>query len=303
MVTLPTKILLDSRDAVQGASPSFRYSLPEMLHMPADTAMYVASCSLGHTFLSTGTSVGRKSHHVYFFERVRGGETILNRATLEERSYDAEELAAGLQQAMNNVSWFGSSPYTCSFDPSSQTIVILNNVSIVNSFFMANDDLLNNPGIRAYVLPRTVLFATWDIDYNNLESAMGLFGLGEGSSVNKTLAEFETAYAYADLNYVMRTGAVDTRRGHNVYIHSQALSSYHVIGPAGARTCIAKIPITQQPGGILHYAHSGHHYDFIDVSHKTLYTIDISCTDYRQDPIDLRGATLSIELLFAPHPF
>ena len=302
MVTLPTKIVLDSRDAAQGSSHAFRYSLPEMLHMPADTAMYVTSCSLGHTFLSTGTSVGTKSHYVYFFERLRGSETILNRAALQERSYDAEELSAGLQQAMNDVSWFGSSPYTCTYDVSTQSIVISKSVD-ANSFFMANDGLLLTPGIRAYVLPRTALFAEWDIDYDNLESAMGLVGLGKGSSVNKSLVEFVTAYIGADLNYSMRTGAIDTRRGHNVYIHSQALSSYHVIGPAGARTCIAKNPITSQPGSVLHYAHSGHHYDYIDVSHNTLYTIDISCTEYRQDPIDLRGATLSIELMFAQTPF
>ena len=86
MATLPTKILLDSRDAVQGSSHSFRYSLPDMLHMPAATAMYVASCSLGHTFLSTGTTVGTNSHYVYLFERVRGSETILNRAIVEEKS-------------------------------------------------------------------------------------------------------------------------------------------------------------------------------------------------------------------------
>ena len=168
---------------------------------------------------------------------------------------------------MNDASWFGAQPYICTYDVSTQSIVISNTVLIANSFFMANDDLLNNPGIRAYVLPRTSQFATWDIDYNNLESAMGLFGLGEGSSINKTLGEFVTAYANTDLHYVMRTGAIDTRRGHNVYIHSQALSSYKVIGPAGARSCIATIPITSQTGNVLHYPHSGHHYDFIDVSH------------------------------------
>ena len=57
MATLPTKILLGSRDAVQDASHSFRNVLPEMLHMPAGAAMSGARCSLGHTFLSTGTSV------------------------------------------------------------------------------------------------------------------------------------------------------------------------------------------------------------------------------------------------------
>ena len=124
MATLPTTIPLESRDAVHGSSHSFRYSLPEMLHMPSTTAMYVASCSLGHTFLSTGTDVGTRSHYVYFFERVRGSETILNRAVLEERSYDAEDLAIGLQASMNEASWFGAEPYACAYNDSTQSIGI-----------------------------------------------------------------------------------------------------------------------------------------------------------------------------------
>ena len=96
---------------------------------------------------------------------------------------------------MNYASWFGAEPYTCTYDVSTQSIVVSNTVSIDNSLFIANDDLLQNPGIRAYVLPRTVQFATWEIDYTHLESAMGLFGLGQGSSVNKTMGDFVTAYA------------------------------------------------------------------------------------------------------------
>ena len=108
---------------------------------------------------------------------------------MEEQSYAAEELATSLQASMNEASWFGAEPYSCTYNESTQTMLISKPVDD-NSFCLANDDLLLNPGIRTYVLPRTAQFATWEIDYNKLESAMGLFGLGEHSSVNKTLGDF-----------------------------------------------------------------------------------------------------------------
>ena len=62
--------------------------------------MYVNSATCTNTFLPTGTVVGSQRNAIYFLERQRGAATILNRAILPERTYDAEELAAALQAAM-----------------------------------------------------------------------------------------------------------------------------------------------------------------------------------------------------------
>ena len=65
---------------------------------------------------------------------------------------------------------------------------------------------------------------------------------------------------------------------------------------------LVKIPVLGHMGDILHRYHSGHAYDFVDVSNRALATLDFEVKDGRGDPLDLRGGTVCIELLFAPRP-
>ena len=91
-------------------------------------------------------------------------------------------------------------------------------------------------------------------------------------------------------------------RVHNMFISPDALADNNTIGVPGSRTTLVKIPVLGQMGDILHRCHSGHAYDFVDVSNRTLATLDFEVKDGRGDPLDLRGGTVCIELLFAPRP-
>ena len=300
-VALPFKILVDSRAATTGTSESFQVSLPETLHLNPDIVMYVNSATCTNTFLPTGTVVGAQRNTIYFLERQRGAAMILNKATLPERTYDAEELAAALQTAMNTSSWL-SSDYTCTYNVAKQTISISRPTSD-QSFFIVNDDLLSDPAFQSLVDPRTALFEAYDLDFNNTKSAHELLGLGKGSSVNTKTAQMITIMDQQDLAYAFETGAVDVRRVNNVYVHSQALSNRNVISlMAGARTTICKIPVLGSVGDVLHRAHSGHHLDFIDVGNKRLATLDFEVRDAQNRLLNLRGGTLTLELLCAQRP-
>ena len=168
---------------------------------------------------------------------------------------------------------------------------------------MANDDLLSDPAFQALVDPRTALFEAYDLDFNNTKSAHELLGLGKGSSVNAKTAQIIAIMDQQDLAYTFETGAVDVRRVNNVYVHSQALSNRNVISlMAGARTTICKIPVLGSMGDVLHRAHSGHHLDFVDVGNKMLTTLDFEVRDAQNRLLNLRGGTLTLELLFAQRP-
>ena len=65
LTTLPFKFIVDSRNAVLGASNKFSISLPETLHVDKDVAMYVNSASVSNTFLPVGTNIGTKNHYFY----------------------------------------------------------------------------------------------------------------------------------------------------------------------------------------------------------------------------------------------
>ena len=54
----PLKLMIDSRATSLGNSSAFSVSLPETLHLPENTAMYVNAASVTNTFLSTGTHIG-----------------------------------------------------------------------------------------------------------------------------------------------------------------------------------------------------------------------------------------------------
>ena len=58
------------------------------------------------------------------------------------------------------------------------------------------------------------------------------------------------------------TGTVDVRNVHVLYIHSNALSNFSSIGPAGSRTVLARLPVTNLSGSVLFKQHSGNQHDF-----------------------------------------
>ena len=98
------------------------------------------------------------------------------------------------------------------------------------------------------------------------------------------------------------TGAIDVRRLHNVYVRSRALSNMNTIGPSDAQSLLCKIPVTNQPGDVLSRYHNGAVHDYIACGGRTLSSLDFFVTDYAGNAVDLRGGTLSLELLFCQTP-
>ena len=298
----PLKLMIDSRASSLGNSSAFSVSLPEMLHLPEDTAMYVNAASITNTFLSTGTHIGAKNHYFYWFEKLDGVDIVFNRCALPEQGYDAEELAGALQTAINAATWFGDGLYTCAYTPERQTILISRPNDGVRTFYVPTDTLMAMPAFQAQTNLRTVGSVAYSVDWNNLQSAFDLFGLGKGSSKTLDLSALLQLLA-GPLYITQETGAIDVRHVHNVYVHSQSLSNHNVISAmSGSRTCIVKIPVSGQPGDVLHRAHNGNMYDYIDVSNKTISTLDFAIYDGRGFPLDLRGGTMSLEMLFVPRP-
>ena len=298
----PFKILVDSRSAALGHGGSFSISLPETIHLKEDTALYVNNVTLTNSFLTTGSTVGHKSHYFYWFEKM-GNNMVFNRATLSERSYDVTELASELQTRLNQATWFGDDLYTCTYNESKQTITISRPVGDGSrSFFVPDETLLSNPAVQAQTNPMTVGSVPYVVDWMNLQSANGKFGLGKGSSVGLDILAFYPLIA-GSLYTQQETGAVDARRAHSVYVHSQALSNQNVIGVAGSRSTICKIPVINTMGDVLHQPHNGHIYDFVDVSNRTLSVLDFEIKDDEGNSLDLRGGTMSLELLFTARPF
>ena len=168
----------------------------------------------------------------------------------------------------------------------------------VRSFFVPDDSLLSLEQFQAQTDPRTAGFVQYVPDWTNPQSCLGLLGLGKRSSAGTSFTEFLTLLASTRLYITQETGSIDVRRLHNVYVRSRAVSNINTIGPADSQSLLCKIPVTNQPGDVLSRYHNGAVHDYIACAGRSLSSLDFFVTDYEGHPVDLRGGTLSIELLF-----
>ena len=263
--------------------------------------MFVSQASVSNSFLSVGATL-KTNRYFYWFERIAGNDTVFNRAELPARHYVAEELASALQTAMNDASWFGTdAAYTATFSDNTQTITVTRPSGDQRSFFIPNNGLLATPTFQSLTNPRTAGYVSYTINWDNPESALGLFGLDKGSSAGLGISALTQLLGNTDLYSSQTTGQIDVRQLHNVYVRSFALANNHCIGPSGAKTLLQKIPVMDLPGNILHRS-NGLHMDYIDVGGKQLSTLDFFVTDFEGNAVDLRGGCLSLELLFVTRP-
>ena len=90
-------------------------------------------------------------------------------------------------------------------------------------FFIPDDSLLELPQFQAQTNPRTAGFAEWTPNWSNMQSCLGLLGLGKRSSAGKSYDDFITMLSTSQLLIRQETGSTDIRRLHNVYLRSNAL--------------------------------------------------------------------------------
>ena len=169
-------------------------------------------------------------------------------------------------------------------------------------FFIPDDSLLALPAFQAQAAPRTAGFASYTMDWQRPQSCLGIVGLGKASSAGTRLPAFLTLLAGAHLNLSQETGRTDVRRLHNVYIRSRALANNSIVGPPQSQTLLCKIPVTNMAGDVLSRYHNGAVHDYIACSNRSLSMLDFYVTDYDNNPVSLRGGTLSLELLFCTQP-
>ena len=294
-----SKIIVDSRHADAGASSSFEISLPETLTLPHDAVAYVCDLQVTNTFSSTN-----KNKNTFYWIEQGLGQNSLNRVVLTTKSYTPESLATELQTRMNESSIFRPTPgYVVTFEEDLGALKILRASTADKTFILANDDLLQQ------LFSNNVLFQTyddvngiqpWTMNYTNPKSAMSLLGLGARSSENITL--FDLLSLGNDLGNTHFTGALDLRANHCIYLHSPSLTNYKVLGPAGSRSCIARIAVNNGYGSILTHQHSGHPLDYIPCGGVTLRTLSFEVRNANNEVVEMRGGHVSFSIIFNATP-
>ena len=228
---------------------------------------------------------------------------MLNRAFLTTKTYTPDSLATELQTKLNEASIFRPTPgYVVTFEEDLGALKITRDSTSDKTFFLANDDLIP-------LLGSNVIYESYDpnngqqpytLDVNRLRSAMSYFGLGPRSDDNPSLDDLTSLGN--DLGNTHFTSSLDLRPYHCVYLHSATLTNYKVLGPAGSRSCIARVPVNSGYGTILTHQHSGHVLDYIPCGGVTLRTLNFELRNANNERVNMRGGHVSFSIIFSSSP-
>ena len=229
-------------------------------------------------------------------------------ATLPAGSYTATLLAAAIQLAINSVSVFLAG-YTCTYEASTNTILLSLAYSSAfpiyaqyHGFTVLSEKVVADPGLQS-----RVNFLQPNFNFNTIHDASGLLSLdgkstGTFDDVASLLYAFDNRNVGGSFPKTLRSGHIDVRSRHVLYLHSDALAGMRTIGPNGSRSVICRVPVTTTYGGMMFKEHSSHPLDYIPVGGRTLTTIDVAVRDSFGEIVPLHGSHLSFELLFTPEP-
>ena len=280
------KLYIDSRYRASGTASNFEYELPETVELPKNTRAFITE----FTGVNGWDTVNSSNNQVYLLEQ--WGVQWANRiVTIPENPYDTDGLRAMLESRLNDskrvYGTYSVTRSTANGDASSAASGTAYRFFTVElkgggTFQIAPEEFLRDPAWKK---------ETWlgldgpDYDVTNPKSTNELFSF---------LYDSWTTY-----NALTISTFIDLRSKHNLYVHSPSFGHYTSIGPNGVRTILCKIPVESAYGTVIHYAHSGSAYDFIEVGTSALRMLSFSLLDAKLNEVDLRGGHWSLTICLA----
>ena len=288
------KIVVDSRERTAGTPSEFQIQLPEAITLLKHFGCYVTDIQCQHSFRTVhgAASVGMRNHNFYFFERLvsaflpsENDFSVLNKAVLSPGSYTPTELCTELQTQLNAASFFGSSAYTVSYSNTLHVATITLNYAGHNTygsyhgFIPVSSKVLANTAVQSFAQSHRLTNTngqaypsssqgSFALSATNPESADGLFGIDAhqdaGFRALELLAILNDTALTSQWPKTYVSNEVDVRNVHTLYLHSNALSNFSAIGPAGSRSVLAHLAINSLSSGVIHKQHSGNLHDIQD---------------------------------------
>ena len=292
------KLYIDSRFLKSGDPSNFDFELPEIVDLPKDTVAYITE----FTAVCGWDTVNDSNYKLYVVEQQAG----VNKGRIVEltrQPYDSESLRAEVETKLNGTGKLaGMGTYSVVRTTSAGAT---GNVSLgaayryysitvsAGNFWMPSHGMLRNPGFAGPVWVDT--FAGPAYDPGNPQDTNELFNFEAAlSNPNDVHA---TAYLSTHVS-----SFIDLRSKHSLFVHSPSFGNYTSIGPNGTRTILLKVPVDSAYGSVIHYQHSGHPMDFIEVSTRGLKSLTFELRDARGNLVSLNGGHWSMTIVFVERP-
>lgn len=260
-----SKIYIDTRYKTRDSvsSSHFKYELAQSVALPDNCVCFIDDIIIPNSWYT----IGERNYKLY--TRVITDVPASNNDVIIELSinnYTAQTLRNELSTKLNDA--YGNI-FTITYNADLLTYTIDVN-SVGKSFKIFTDDELKNTN-------------NWSGDAYNTDNL-----LSANEIITNTVPYQGT---------VVRTGLIDLRRYHNIYITSPNLASFSTLGPRGEGNIIKKVPVVSDYGSIIYNNIVAQH-EYFSVSKLLLKTLEFKLVDVHGNVIDLRGAPISFSLVF-----
>ena len=266
--------------------------------MPRDTVAYITE----FTGVCAWDTVNESNYRFYIVEQA-GGVDKGRIVDIAQQPHDSESLRADLETKLNGAGKLaGMGTYTVTRTTSAGAT---GNASLgaayryykvvcsAGNFWMPSHSQLRNPGFAGPVWEQTLNGTPYDpanpLDTNELFTF-------ESSLPDPTNPQ---SVAYLSMHV---SSFIVLRSKHSLFVHSPSFGNYTALGPNGTRTILLKVPVDSAYGSVIHYQHSGHPQDYIEVSTRGLKSMTFELRDARGNLVDLRGGHWSMTIVFAERP-
>lgn len=292
------KLYVDSRFATRGSSHDFEFELPEIVELPKDVVAYITEL----TCVCGWDTVNDSNFKFYIVEQYSG--TSKGRIVeLTKQPYDSSSLQAELENRLNGsgkLAGMGTYSVTRTTSAGATGSASLGaafryyTLSVTaGNFWMPSHSQLKNQAFESAIWESSLGGPAYDA--SNPRDTNELFNFE--SALDDPTDPGATAYLSTHVS-----SFIDLRSKHSLFVHSPSFGNYTSIGPNGTRTMIAKIPVDSAYGSVIHYQHSGHPADYIEVATRGLKSLKFELRDARQNFVSLNGGHWSMTIVFAERP-
>ena len=272
------KIYVDSRNRIAGSNEDFTWQIPESIDLP-ESLCYIDVVLVPNVFYSIKLNFNDKIRYKETVTENGVGVIYYQQAQLAPGQYNGISLAEQVQSALRSVTQFTPSEITVAYDLTQAKLKI----SLTNATGQINifpDSLLTDG------LGNWNDVANPQVDSSNNQSAGKVCGfLGD-----LTIPVTNNFDGVGD-------SVIDVQRHHVLYIHSDIASLGSSYGPQGQSDIIRRVIVDAPQNGLAIDRHSTAH-DNVEVSSRTLRSMNFRLAGAQGETVDLRGHHWSFSLIF-----
>jgi len=255
------------------STSDFKFELSRSVQLPEGTCFYISELSVPNAWYSIEQGL---NDHFYFMHKRGDSEWVQTAIILTDGIYNGFTFATNIQSLLSSMYVTASPDFNVSYDESTNTLKILASEGVM--FRIPSDEELLGK------IPTTQPWQASNLsgDYTN--------------SINGILRNHGISQQH-DHDYMYESGFLNFFNFNTLYLSSNDLGNFQVIGPNGSENIIKKIAVNESFGFQVRDANVLP-YDYLSCSKQTLRTMSFRLHDVYGRTIPLHGSNINFSNIF-----